>query len=89
MGAGAHTCTKLHYDRYRATAIVVPVQEDVFEAHDIGMVQALQAGRLSERRIRFVDAVAPNHLEDIGTALPHDEVSMTITTRGELTPKLI
>jgi hypothetical protein len=60
---------KLHHDGHRAAAVVVPMQEDVLELYDVGMVKLLQERRLFERRVRGVDRVAPDPLEHILLAL--------------------
>ena len=53
------------------------------------MTQTLQAGRLGEGGVRLIDAVTAHHLEDVRSALAHDEVGTPIAARAELAAELV
>ena len=77
-------CAEFHHDRDRAAAVVVPVKKNLLEADDVGVVEALEARRFSERSVRFVDRTAADYLEHIGLTLAHDQVRPTVATCPQL-----
>jgi len=72
-----------HRNHDRAAAVVVPVQEDVFEGDDAGVVQPLQAGGLEQGLVRIVDRGAPDLLQDNRAAVAPRERCLAKPALGQ------
>ncbi len=74
---------ELHHNRDRAAAVVVPVEEDVLKAHDVGVLQPLQHRCLLQRLVGHVDRVAAHLLEHEPLRRAHHQPRLAKVARAQ------